>query len=105
MCGAGTTNHCRKSSLLLSHDITSLDMQIQSIRFVATCVGYLLKFIEDFLSSHNPPDSLWRRLLGHLSASSSRLRGIGTLVAAGSQVHQNSLSGVCVICAFLLVLL
>ena len=35
VCGAGTTNHCRKSSLLLSHDMTSLDMQIQSIRFVA----------------------------------------------------------------------
>ena len=58
-----------------------------------------------FLSSHDPPDSLWRRLLGHLSASSSRLRGIGTLVAAGSQVHQNSLTGVCVICVFLPVLL
>ena len=35
VCGAGTTNHCRKSSLLLSHDMTSLDMQIQSIRFIA----------------------------------------------------------------------
>ena len=35
VCGAGTTNHCRKSSLLPSHDMTSLDMQIQSIRFVA----------------------------------------------------------------------
>ena len=35
VCGAGTTSHCRKSSLLLSHDMTSLDMQIQSIRFVA----------------------------------------------------------------------
>ena len=35
VCGAGTTSHCRKSSFLLSHDVTSLDMQIQSIRFVA----------------------------------------------------------------------
>ena len=35
VCGAGSTSHCRKSSLLLSHDMTSLDMQIQSIRFVA----------------------------------------------------------------------
>ena len=35
VCGAGTTSHCTKSSLLLSHDMTSLDMQIQSVRFIA----------------------------------------------------------------------
>ena len=35
VCGAGTTSHCRKSSLILSHDMTSLDMQIQSVRFIA----------------------------------------------------------------------
>ena len=35
VCGAGTTSHCRKSSLLLFHDMTSLDMQIQSVRFIA----------------------------------------------------------------------
>ena len=35
VCGAGTTSHCRKSSLILSQDMTFLDMQIQSVRFIA----------------------------------------------------------------------
>ena len=34
-CGAGTTSHCRKSSLIISQDMTSLNMQIQSVRFIA----------------------------------------------------------------------
>ena len=53
--------------------MTSLDMQIQSVRFIAkptaTWVGNLLKIIEEFLSSPDPPAALWRRLLGHLSTS------------------------------------
>ena len=47
-------------------------MQIQSVRFIAnpttTWVGNLLKIIEDFLSSPDPPAALWRRPLGHLSS-------------------------------------
>ena len=73
VCGAGTTSHCRKSSLILSLDMTSLDMQIQSVRFIAkptaTWVENLLKIIEEFLSSSGPPAALWRCLLGHLSTS------------------------------------
>ena len=73
VCGARTTSHCRKSSLILSQDMTSLDMQIQSVRFIAkptaTWVGNLFKIIEEFLSSQDPPAALWRRRLGHLSPS------------------------------------
>ena len=57
--GAGTKSHCRKSSLIPSQDMTSLDMQIHSVRFItkptATWVGNLLKVIEEFLSSPDPP--------------------------------------------------
>ena len=35
VCGAGITSHCRKSSLILSQDMTFLDMQIQSVWFIA----------------------------------------------------------------------
>ena len=53
--------------------MTSLDMQIQSVRFItkptATWVGNLLKIIEEFLSSPDPQAALWRRLLGHLSTT------------------------------------
>ena len=59
VCGAGTTSHCRMSSLIPSQDMTSLDMQIQSVRFItkptATWVGNLLKIIEEFLSYPDPP--------------------------------------------------
>ena len=51
--------YCRKSSLIPSQDMTYLDMQIQSVRFIAnltaTWVGNLLKIIEEFLSSPDPP--------------------------------------------------
>ena len=51
--------NCRKSSLIPSQDLTYLDMQIQSVRFIAiptaTWVGNLLKIIEEFLSSPDPP--------------------------------------------------
>ena len=47
--------NCRKSSLTPSQDMTYLDMQIQSVWFIAnptaTWVGNLLKIIEEFLSS------------------------------------------------------
>ena len=109
VCGAGTTSHCRKSSLILSQDMTFLYMQIQSVRFIAkptaTGVGNLLKIIEEFLSSTDPPAALWRRLLGRLSTSWSRLQDMGAMIAAGSAVYQHSLMGVCVMCAFLPVLL
>ena len=44
--------NCRKSSLIPSQDMTYLDMQIRSVRFIinptATWVGTLLKIIEEF---------------------------------------------------------
>ena len=55
----GLLVNCRKSSLIPSPDMTYLDMQIQSVRFIAnptaTWVGNLLRFIEEFLSSPDPP--------------------------------------------------
>ena len=54
----GLLVNCRKSSLIPSQDMTYLDMQIQSVRFIAiptaTWVGNLLKIIEEFLSSPDP---------------------------------------------------
>ena len=51
----------KKSSLIPSQDMTYLGMQIQSVRFVATPtekrVENLLKIIEEFLSSPDPPSS------------------------------------------------
>ena len=71
--------NCRKSSLIPSQDMTYLDMQIQSVRFMAnptaTWVGNLLKIMEDFLSSPDPPATLWRRLLGHPSSLSLLVKG------------------------------
>ena len=75
----GTTSHCRKSSLIPSQDMTSLDMRIHSVRFItkptATWVGNLLKIIEEFLSSPDPPAALWRLLLGHLSSLTLLVKG------------------------------
>ena len=69
----------RKSSLISSQDMTYLDMQIQSVRFIAkpteTRVENLLKIIEEFLSSPGPPAALWRRLLGHLSSLTLLVKG------------------------------
>ena len=59
--------------------MTYLDMQIQSVRFItnptATWVGNLFRFIEEFLSSPDPPAALWRRLLGHLSSLTLLVKG------------------------------
>ena len=59
--------------------MTYLGMQIQSVRFIAnptmTWVGNLLKIIEDFLSSPDPPAALWRGLLGHLSSLTLLVKG------------------------------
>ena len=67
--------------------MTYLDMQIQSVRFItkptATWVGNLLKIIEEFLSSPDPPTALWRRLLGHLSSL--------TLLVEGGMLRRRSL--------------
>ena len=53
--------NCRKSSLVPSQDMTYLDMQIQSVRFITkpteTWVGNLLRIIEEFLSSLGPPSN------------------------------------------------
>ena len=69
----------RKSSLIPPQDMTYLDMQIQSVRFIAkpteTRVENLLKIIEEFLSSPGPPAALWRRLLGHLSSLTLLVKG------------------------------
>ena len=54
-------------------------MQIQSVRFMAnptaTWVGNLLKIMEEFLSSPDPPSALWRRLLGHPSSLTLLVKG------------------------------
>ena len=75
----GLQVNCRKSSLVPSQDMTYLDMQIQSVRFItkptATWVGNLLKIIGEFLSSPDPPAALWRRLLGHLSSLTLLVKG------------------------------
>ena len=93
MGGAGTTIHCRKSSLIPSQDMTYLDMQIQSVRFItkptATWVGNLLKIIEEFLSSPDPPAALWHRLLGHLSSLTLLVKG-GMLRMRSLQIHLRS---------------
>ena len=75
----GLLVNCRKSSLIPSQDMTYLDMQIQSVRFIAiptaTWVGNLLKIIEEFLSSPDPPAALWRRLLGPFSSLTLLVKG------------------------------
>ena len=57
----GLQVNCSKSSLIPSQDMTYLGMQVQSVRFVAkptgTRVENLLKIIEEFLSSPDPPSS------------------------------------------------
>ena len=45
------------------------------------------------------------RYLKDMSTTRSRLRGMGPLIAAGYAVHQHSLTGVCVMCTFLPILL
>ena len=83
----------KKSSLIPSQDMTYLGMRIQSVRFVAkpteTRVGNLLKIIEEFLSSPAPPAALWRRLLGHLSSLTLRVKG-GMLRMRSLQIRLRS---------------
>ena len=73
--------------------MTYLDMQIQSLRFItkptATWAGNLLKIIEEFLSSPDPPAALWRRLLGHLSSLTPLVKG-GMLRMRSLQVRLSS---------------
>ena len=70
-----------------------LDMQIQSLRFItkptATWAGNLLKIIEEFLSSPDPPAALWRRLLGHLLSLTPLVKG-GMLRMRSLQVRLSS---------------
>ena len=83
----------KKSSLIPSQDMTYLGMQIQSVRFVAkpteTRVENLLKIIEEFLSSPDPPAALWRRLLGHLSSLTLLVKG-GMLRMRSLQIRLRS---------------
>ena len=89
----GLQVNCRKSSLIPSQDMTYLCMQIQSVRFVAkpteTRVENLLKIIEEFLSSPDPPAALWRRLLGHLSSLTLLVKG-GMLRMRSLQIRLGS---------------
>ena len=89
----GLQVNCRKSSLIPSQDMTYFDMQIQSVRFItnptATWVGNLLKIIEEFLSSPDPPAALWRRLLGHLSSLTLMVKG-GMLRMRSLQIRLRS---------------
>ena len=83
----------KKSSLIPSQDMTYLGMQIQSVRFVAkpteTRVENLLKIIEEFLSSPDPPAALWRHLLGHLSSLTLLVKG-GMLRMRSLQIRLRS---------------
>ena len=83
----------KKSSLIPSQDMTYLGMQIQSVRFVGkpteTRVDNLLKIIEEFLSSPDPPAALWRRLLGHLSSLTLLVKG-GMLQMRSLQIRLRS---------------
>ena len=58
----GLQVNCRKSSLIPFQDMTYLDMQIQSVRFITkpieTWVGNPLRIIKEFLSSLGPPQQL-----------------------------------------------
>ena len=89
----GLQVNLRKSSLIPSQDMTYLSMQIQSVRFIAkpteTRVVNLLKIIEDFLSSPDPPAALWRRLLGHLSSLTLLVKG-GMLRMLSLQIRLRS---------------
>ena len=89
----GLQVNLRKSSLIPSQDMTYLGMQIQSVRFIAkpteTRVANLLKIIEEFLSSPDPPAALWRRLLGHLSSLTLLLKG-GMLRMRSLQIRLRS---------------
>ena len=89
----GLQVNCRKSSLIPSQDMTYLDMQIQSVRFItnptATWVGNVLKIVEEFLSSPDPPAALWRRLLGHLSSLTLLVKG-GMLRMRSLQIRLRS---------------
>ena len=73
--------------------MTYLDMQIQSVRFIANptamWVGNLLKIIEEFLSFPDPPAALWRRLLGHLSSLTLLVKG-GMLWMRSVQIRLRS---------------
>ena len=84
----------RKSSLVPSQDMTYLDMQIQSVRFITKptemWIGNLHRIIEEFLSSLGPPRALWRRPLDHLSSlsllmKSGLLRMQSLLIRLGSK--------------------
>ena len=71
-------NH-RKSSLTSSQTLTYLGMDIRSGPFTAkptqARVTNLLRVIEEFLSSRNPPAFIWRQLLGHLSSLTLLVKG------------------------------
>ena len=59
--------------------MTYLDMQIQSVRFMAnptaTWVVNLLKIMEEFSFIPGPPAALWSRLLGHPSSFTLLVKG------------------------------
>ena len=108
----GLQVNCRKSSLIPSQDMTSLDMQIQSVRFItnptATWVGNLLKIIEEFsfipgphsyslASSSGPPSSLTLLVKGAMFPDSPQvLVGLPRRVTShplGSSVSGGSFLG------------
>ena len=67
-----------KSSLVPTQSLVYLGMEIRSLPFIArptpVRVNNLLRLIEEFLSTPSPPALLWRRLLGHLSSLTLRMR-------------------------------
>ena len=79
MSGAGTTSQLQKVVLdpISGHDLSRHADPVSSVHCnsTATWVGNLLKIIEEFLSSPDPPAALWRRLLGHLSSLTLLVKG------------------------------
>ena len=77
--GAGTTSQLQKVVLdpISGHDLSRHADPVSSVYCnpTATWVGNLLKIIEEFLSSPDPPAALWRHLLGHLSSLTLLVKG------------------------------
>ena len=75
----GLQINLRKSSLIPSQQVTYLGMVIDSESFIArpseSRICNLLRQIRLFLASPNPPATLWRRLLGHLSSLTLLVKG------------------------------
>ena len=77
--GAETTSQLQKVVLdpISGHDLSRHADPVSAVHCKSDCDvgGNLLKIIEEFLSSPDPPAALWRRLLGHLSSLTLLVKG------------------------------